>query len=159
MKLFRVPATEPLTDYDPGLAQRLSGLLVAVLQRELGESPSGAAARADQVSWSVRRAPDGLWLEMGHLGVGGDWRSDEAGLTLYVRQLAYELLDRGGATSSPSRCREDTVVDAVTGRGAEDEVVPSIVVTTTVVVVVAALLRAAGSTTTMVSNVVVLGQG
>ena len=84
-----MPASEPLADYDPGLAQRLTVLLVDVLQRE------PAAARAERVSWSVRREPDGLWLQMGHLGVGGDWRSDEAGLTLYVRQLAYELLDRG----------------------------------------------------------------
>jgi hypothetical protein len=46
------------------------------------------------VTWSVRRERDGLWLNMDGIGVKGTWRSDEDGLDLYVRQLAYELTDR-----------------------------------------------------------------
>jgi len=93
-RLLRFPGVKPLAEYDPALAQRLLRSLRDVLRDELGQSPREADALAGQVSWSVSRESDGLWLRMGHLGVGGTWRSHEAGLRLYVRQLAYDLVGR-----------------------------------------------------------------
>ena len=54
---------------------------------------------ASEVVWTVTRERDGTWLHLTHaagssFSVGGSWRRDEAGLTLYVRQMAYDLVGR-----------------------------------------------------------------
>ncbi len=100
MSLFRLPDSEPLAEYDPALASRLLTLLVRVLRDELGKPESEAQELAGMVVWTVTRERDGMWLNLTYegrgtvIGVGGDPRRHEDGLTLYVRQMAYELVGR-----------------------------------------------------------------
>lgn len=99
MSLFRLSDKEPLVEYDSALAARLSTLLVEILQGELAKPEREALRLANQVVWTVTRERDGVWLNLAHgtdivIGVGGHWRRDEDGLTLYVRQMAYELAGR-----------------------------------------------------------------
>ena len=73
--------------------------MVETLQDELSTPQPEALRLANEVVWTVTRESDGMWLNLTHgtgsvIGVGGDWRRDEDGLTLYVRQMAYELVGR-----------------------------------------------------------------
>ena len=99
MSLFRRPRKQTLAEYDAALAGRLTRLLVETLQKELATPHTEALRLASGVVWTVTREHDGTWLHLTHaagsrLGVGGNWRRDEAGLTLYVRQMAYDLVGR-----------------------------------------------------------------
>lgn len=99
VSILRLPDRQTLVEYDATLAARLSKLLVDTLQDELGEPEREAVRLASEVGWTVTRELDGAWLKLTHgtdtaLGVGGNWQRDEDGLTLYVRQLAYELAGR-----------------------------------------------------------------
>jgi hypothetical protein len=99
VSLFRLPADEPLAEYDAGLAQRLLTLLTRVLCNELDTSESEARELAAKVVWTVSRERDRMWLNLTYdggsvIGAGGDPRRNEDGLTLYVRQMAYELVGR-----------------------------------------------------------------
>lgn len=94
-----MPDKEPLAEYNPALAGRLATLLVETLQGELATPRPEALRLAGEVVWTVTRGRDGMWLNLAHgtegaIGVGGDWRRDEDGLTLYVRQTAYALVGR-----------------------------------------------------------------
>jgi hypothetical protein len=69
------------------------------LQKELAMPETEALRSASEVTWTVTRERHGTWLHLTHaagssIGVGGAWRRDEAGLTLDVRQMAYDLLAR-----------------------------------------------------------------
>lgn len=99
MSLFRLPDEEPLAEVDAALAARLRALLLQTLQDELTTPEPEALRLADDVTWTVTRERDGMWLTLTRgtqnaIGIGGDWRRDDDGLTLYVRQLAYELVGR-----------------------------------------------------------------
>lgn len=99
MSLFRAPREQPLAEYDAAIAGRLTRLLIQTMQTELATPETDARRLASEVVWTVTREGDGVWLNLNHaagssLGVGGNWRRDEAGLTLYVRQMAYSLLGR-----------------------------------------------------------------
>ena len=98
MSLFRLPEREPLAEYDAALASRLTALLVGTLQQEHGTSEPEALRLADEVCWTVTRERDGTWLNLAHggsvIGAGGDPRRNEDRLTLYVRQMAYDLVGR-----------------------------------------------------------------
>lgn len=87
-----------LASYDGELAERLFSLLVRTLVAELRKAPDEACVLAREVSWHVTFEDDGLWLTMSYRstesGVGGDWRDDEDALSLYVRQVAYDLVGR-----------------------------------------------------------------
>lgn len=74
-------------------------LLSQTMQDELATPETEALRLAVEVVWTVTREHDGTWLNLTHpagtaIGVGGNWRRDEAALTLYVRQMAYELVGR-----------------------------------------------------------------
>lgn len=98
MRLFRLRDTEPLAEYDAALASRLATLLVEVLREELSQPEAEAPRLAGEVTWTVTRERDGMWLNLAHgehvIGVGGNPRRDEERLTLYVRQMAYSLVGR-----------------------------------------------------------------
>ena len=94
-----MPDNEPLAEYDRALASRLATLLVETLHQELGTPEPEALRLADRVVSTVTKERDGVWLNLTHgtgnvIGAGGNWRGHEEGLTLYVRQLAYELVGR-----------------------------------------------------------------
>jgi hypothetical protein len=96
--LARVTDRAALEQYDRQLAERLLRALVTTLESELGEVPVRAQALADTVTWYVTHERNRLWLNLSFadttLGVGGNWTSDEDGLSLYIRQAAYALVDR-----------------------------------------------------------------
>lgn len=98
MSLFRVPASEPLAQYDAALAVRLFELLLETLRDELGCPEAEALERAGTVAWTVTRERDGMWLNLtsdgSTIGVGGGSRRDEELLAVHVRQMAYDLCGR-----------------------------------------------------------------
>jgi len=99
VSLFRLPDSQTLAAYDPDLARRLLTLLTGVLRDELGAPAAEAQKLAGKVVWTVTREGDGTWLNLtldggSILGSGGDPRRHEDGLTLYVRQIAYDLVGR-----------------------------------------------------------------
>jgi hypothetical protein len=80
----------------------LTARLATTLTTTLRQSPSAAAALASQVSWTVERDHDGLWMTMTfpdgtYSAVGGEWPEEPDSLLSYVDDVAYELAGQGGA--------------------------------------------------------------
>jgi hypothetical protein len=80
----------------------LTARLATTLTTTLHQSPSASAALASQVSWTVERDHDGLWMTMTfpdgtYSAVGGEWPEEPDSLLWYVDDVAYKLAGQGGA--------------------------------------------------------------
>jgi hypothetical protein len=102
IRMSKRPEGLPLVEHDSALLSRLTARLATTLTTTLHKAPSVAAALASEVSWTVERDDDGLWLTMTFpdgtfSAVGGEWPDDHDSLLSYVDDVARKLARQDGA--------------------------------------------------------------